>query len=363
MKSIVKELGIIFSVFLVIGERAKSYCARKISKILGFGLNNFEVLFHGENPSQTKFEIIERYSESEYYSYSDYESGEDVNHAFESSFHLRIFDVTLDSETGILFTADRKLIAESSSWSPEYLAATSQTRPPSLILDSKIKEVRPLINLSSNGFYHWLNEDLPHYLHLREKLQESITIVSRKRPSYVSDFLETNLIEYFEVPRFVKCEALDFITNKSNVGWPHPKDISILREHFKPFFKATIPGRKVYISRIGESRSPSFEKDLIILLEKKGWIILNASKMSLRDQVAEISSAQFLAGIHGAGLSGVNWLSSSNTQLIEIGNDRFVRCFQRLAKINKVDYTRINYKNDLRGLDIIHDEFKLLNLI
>jgi capsular polysaccharide biosynthesis protein len=156
---------------------------------------------------------------------------------------------------------------------------------------------------------------------------------------------------------------LNFITNKSNVGWPHPKDISILREHFKTFFKETIPGRKVYISRIGESRSPLFEKDLITLLEEKGWIILNASKMSLQDQISEISSAQFLAGIHGAGLSGVNWLDSRDAQLIEIGDDRFVRCFQRLSNINKVKYTRINYKNDLRGLDIIRDEFKLLNLI
>jgi len=363
MKSIINELRTIVSNFLVIGVRAKSYCARKISNGLGYGLNNFEVLIHGENPSKTKFKIIDKYSDTEYSSYSDFESGEELSHAFQSSFHLRIFDVTLDSKTGILFTADRKLISESSSWSPEYLAATSQTRPPSLILDSKIKEVRPLINLSTNGFYHWLNEDLPHYLYLREKLQESVTIVSRQRPSYVSDFLETNRIEYLEAPRFVKCESMDLITNKSNVGWPHPKDISILREHFKTFFKATIPGRKVYISRIGESRSPSFEKDLIVLLEEKGWIILNASKMSLRDQISEISSAQFLAGIHGAGLSGVNWLSSGDAQLIEIGNERFVRCFQRLSSINKVKYKRINYKNDSRGLDIIRDELKLLNLI
>jgi hypothetical protein len=363
MKSIFKELRLIISKFLVIGERTKSYCARKISNYLGYGLNNFEVLFHGENSFKTKFEIIDKYSDAEYYSYSDYESGEELNHAFQSGYHLRIFDVTLDSETGILFTAGRKLIAESSSWSPEYLAATSQSRPPSIILDPKITEVRPLINLSSNGYYHWLNEDLPHFLHLRARLQESITLVSRKRPSYVTDFLETNSIEYFEVPRFVKCEAMDLVTNKSNVGWPHPKDISILREHFKGYFNTTIPGRKVYISRIGESRSPAFEAELIYILKENGWIVLNAAKMSLREQIHEISSAQVLAGIHGAGLSGVNWLSSEDTQLIEIGDDRFVRCFQRLAEINNVKYKRINYKKDSSGLNIICDELKMLNLI
>jgi hypothetical protein len=363
MKSIFEELRPIVSNLLVIGERAKSYSARKISSSLGYGLNHFEVLFHGENPFKTKFEIIDKYSDTDYYSYLDFESGEELNHAFQSSFQLRIFDVTLDSETGILFTADRKIIAESSSWSPEYLAATSQTRPPSLILDSKIKEERPLINLSSNGFYHWLNEDLPHYLYLREKLKDPITIVSKKRPSYVSDFLLSNSIEYIEVPRFIRCDALNFITKKSNVGWPQPKDVSILREHFGSLLNATIHGKKVYISRIGESRSPSFEKDLIDLLEKKGWIILDASGMSLRDQVSEISSTQVLAGIHGAGLSGVNWLSSGETQLIEIGTDRFVRCFQRLAKINNVKYRRINYKDETSGLDKIRDELTKLNLL
>jgi capsular polysaccharide biosynthesis protein len=146
------------------------------------------------------------------------------------------------------------------------------------------------------------------------------------------------------------------------VGWPYSKDISIVREHFGIHFSELIPGKKVYISRIGDSRSPTFELELIHLLETNGWKIINTSKMTLAEQIAEVSSSEVLAGIHGAGLSGVNWMSPG-TRLIEIGTDRFVRCFQRLAILNEIEYSRINYKNELDGLNIVVRELKNLGFL
>jgi capsular polysaccharide biosynthesis protein len=159
------------------------------------------------------------------------------------------------------------------------------------------------------------------------------------------------------VPRFVKCSEINFISKKSDVGWPHPKDVTILRKHFNQYFTEVIPGKKVYISRIGDSRSPLFEIELIRLLKERGWVVLDTSGMSLAHQIKEISSAEVLAGIHGAGLSGVNWMSSG-TKLIEIASDKNIRCFQRLAILNDVDYFRFNFKNDLEGLNIVICELK-----
>ena len=84
--------------------------------------------------------------------------------------------------------------------------------------------------------------------------------------------------------------------------------------------------------------------------------------MTLAEQIAEVSSAEVLAGIHGAGLSGANWMSPG-TRLIEIGTDRFVRCFQRLAILNEIEYSRINYKNELDGLNIVVRELKNLGFL
>jgi len=348
--------------FLYVIAWIKSRFVTKSQILFGLTLNSVETLIHGENPYKSKFEIIEKYSELENFSYTDFESGNLLGHTFQESYHLKISNVTLDAKTGILFTSNRKLISESSSWSPEYLSATNYTKPPRLILRSKYLGERPLISLSTNGYYHWLNEDLPHYLYLREKLSEPLTIVSIERPSFVSDFLKTNSIDYLEVPRFLNCSEHHFITKKSNVGWPHPKDLAIIQKHFGVYFSELIPGKKIYISRIGNSRSPSFEKELIRILENSGWKILNTVKMTLADQIAEISSAEVLAGIHGAGLSGVNWMHPG-TKLVEIGTDRFVRCFQRLAILNDMEYFRINYKNDILGLGITVRELERFRVL
>ena len=336
---------------LVFLERVKAFCLRKISTLLGFSFFQIEILVDGDNPHKTKFKVLEKYSELESFSYIDFESGNLIGHTFQQSYHLKIADVILDSQTGILFNSDRSLIAESSSYPPEYLAATVHPKPPSMALGSKIQNKRALISLSSNGYYHWLNEDLPHYLYLLNNLENPLTLVSKNRPRFVSDFLETNSIEFTEVPRFIECAEIDIISKKSTVVWPHPKDISILHSHFNVYFSEPIVGKKIYISRIGDSRSPLFEVELIRLLEKSGWTILNATKMTMAQQIKEISSAEVLAGIHGAGLSGVNWMSQG-TKLVEIGTDRFLRCFQRLAIVNGIEYSRINYKSDLDGLNI-----------
>jgi hypothetical protein len=362
MINLLKKIKIDFLEFLSIIEWTKSRIVTKLSIIFGFSLNNTETLIHAENPFKSKFEIVDKYSELEHYSYSDFESKNLIGHTFQESYHLKISDVILDTKTGILFTFDRKLISESSSWSPEYLSATTYTKPPRLNQGAKILANRPIISLSSNSFYHWLNEDLPHYLYLREKLSNPLTIVSMERFRFVSDFLISNSIDYLEVPRYAKCSEYNFISNKSNVGWPHPKDISVLRRHFSVNFSEVFSGKKVFISRINDSRSPLFEKELIQLLETNGWTILDAGKLTLAQQICEISSAEVLAGIHGAGLSGVNWMSPG-TRLVEIGTDRFVRCFQRLAILSNVNYSRINYKNDALGLNRTINELENLGVL
>jgi hypothetical protein len=362
MKEIAQSVRLNFLEFLNILEWTKSRFVTKFQILFGLSLNSIEVLIHGENPYKSRFEIVDKYSDLEHFSYLDYESRELIGHTFQESYHLKISDVILDTRTGILFTFDRKLISESSSWSPEYLSATTYTKPPRLNQGAKILEERPLIGLSSNSFYHWLNEDLPHYLYLREKLSNPLTIVSMKRPGFVTDFLKSNSIDYLEVPRYLKCSEFNFITKKSSVGWPYSKDISIIQDHFGFHFSKLVPGKKIYISRIGDSRSPTFEIELISILKKNGWKIINTSKMTLAEQIAEISSAEVLAGIHGAGLSGVNWMNPG-TRLVEIGTDRFVRCFQRLAVLNDIEYSRINYKNDTLGLKKTISELENLDVL
>jgi hypothetical protein len=344
---------------LVFLARVKSFCLRKIAIRLKIGIGNIETLINGENFSSLKFNEISLYSEMQHFSYIDFVSRDPIGITFQQRSHLQLTNTVLDSQTGILFTVNGDIITESSSWSPEYLAATFQTKPFRIVPSTKLLDKRPAINLTSNGFYHWLNEDLPQYLHLNRNLVNPITVVSSKRPDFVNSFLKDFSIEYQEVPRFSHFEEINFISKKSTVGWPHPKDVEVLKEFFKQYLNERTVGKRVYISRISDSRSPLFERTLINLLTNSGWKVLDLKDLSLVEQVAEISTAEVLMGVHGAGLSGVNWMKEGS-KLIELGTDRFVRCFQRLAQINKIDYLRINYKTDSEGLNIV--KTKLQNL-
>ena len=359
MFKFMQKISRIFFDSLVFLARVKSFYLRKIAKRLKFGIRNIETLIDGENLSSVKFKEIALYSELQHFSYIDFESREPLGVTFQRRSHLQLNNTVLDSQTGILFATNGNLIAESSSWSPEYLTATFQTKPFRIVPTTKLVDTRPAINLTSNGFYHWLNEDLPQYLHLNRILVNPLTFVSNKRPDFVNSFLQDFSIEFQEVPRFSHFEEINFITRKSIVGWPHPKDIEVLKEFFKHYLNERTPGKRVYVSRISDSRSPLFERALVNLLINSGWKVLDLKELSLVEQVAEISTAEVLMGVHGAGLSGVNWMEEGS-KLIELGTDRFVRCFQRLAQINKVEYLRINYNSDAPGLDIV--KVKLKNL-
>jgi hypothetical protein len=233
MIKLMQKISRVFFESNVFLARVKSFCLRKIAIRLKISLGDVETLIHGENSSSLKFNEIALYSELQHFAYIDFESRDPIGVTFQQRSHLQLTNAVLDSQTGILFSSNGNLIAESSSWSPEYLAATFQTKPFRFVPTTKLVDKRPAVNLTSNGFYHWLNEDLPQYLHLNKVLVNPITFVSNKRPDFVNKFLQDFSIEFQEVPRFSHFEEINFITKKSIVGWPHPKDIEVLKEFFK----------------------------------------------------------------------------------------------------------------------------------
>jgi hypothetical protein len=205
----------------------------------------------------------------------------------------------------------------------------------------KVSTVENIL-IPSNGFYHWLLEDLPLYLRLlKEKREEGTsfnTFVYVSAPSYVRDFLSFMRIEGISLERFASFEEMEFISRGNDTGWPRREDISILRDTFAPLILEKKPARKIYISRINASRSTHYEKELTALLTADGWNILYPESLSLTEQIQRISEASVLCGLHGAGLAGMVWMNSSAT-VIEISRENLSRaCFARLANSCRLKY-------------------------
>jgi hypothetical protein len=268
---------------------------------------------------------------------------------------ISVSNAFVDLKLWNMFVERRKLISESNPWGYEYLMRNPVPRPLAPVVKFENSILGEAVVLSSNGFYHWLIEDLPKTLLLIRASKNPFLVVQENPPSYVRDFVEKSDLRSIELPRFVYFNELKFITTNNSTGWPRPADIEILRDFFQSDHKEVTDNLKVYVPRLGESRSPMFEKKLVSKLESEDWKIFDAAKHSLSEQISVFSSAAQVAGIHGAGLTGATWMAEG-TVVHEISPEKNVRCFSRICSINKVRHNRIVYSNQNTDLEYVYKQ-------
>lgn len=317
---------------------------------LSFGFNIPEVIFQ-RGVSYSKLIVIEMSHERDQLV---------QGHLFQGRNLYHVQNVVLDAYSGILFNDNGKIIEESSSWPVMNLLLNSIPKPPKKKHLPRVQNPQ-VIAINSNGFYHWLIEDLAPFLFASKILPGATILVSENAPLYVRSFIEKYFTNIEFVPRFVSLDQYSFISRGPDTEWAHPQDISILRDFFKSSIKQTISGRKLYIPRTNSSRSPDFEVSLIVQLREAGWVILETQGLSLDEQIEAISSAEVICGVHGAGLSGMIWMAP-NSLVIELGPRNFVPCFSRLGTICKHRYHRISYE-DNSDLDLKNISRSIMNLI
>jgi hypothetical protein len=274
-----------------------------------------------------------------------------ISHFFPERFHIEIESCFLDAKNSILYDLKGSIIEESTPWSKDHLATTSIPNP---VIASKFISnygSEKSIVLSTNGYYHWLIEDLPTYLLSKTIEPDSRTIVSKVKPKYVENFLNSENIDFTEIDRFARVNNINFISRGNDTGWPHPIDIGILRQHFFAHIEETEKNKRIYISREKSTRSPRFESELVTQLKLRGWAILYLEDLEFLEQIREISTASVVCGVHGAGLANILWMKPG-TQVIEIGGSEFRTCFRNLAKVANLNYKRLDYDVDSEVFDL-----------
>lgn len=337
-------------------SRIRAKTLREVLRFVGAKGSNIESLNFGEIKGDIEFSRGAKYS-----SILTVESIHSRDllpqaHSYGERFLYTVEDVILDSATGILFTKAGKVIEESTSWPASNILLNSIPKPFPGRVTRLGKNEKSLVSLPANGFYHWLLEDLGPFIFSFEHSSSPLVVVYEGAPTYVQSLLPMIDANVLKVPRFVHLDRYTFTSKGPDTGWPHPTDISILRSFFAPYLHKQEPNKRIYISRIGSLRSPSFEKELVLRLRDDGWDILNTEKMSLTEQVEVISKASTLCGVHGAGLAGMIWMSPGS-QVIELGPKRFVPCFSRMSQICGMRYHRTPFDEFPSGTALeINDE-------
>lgn len=141
--------------------------------------------------------------------------------------------------------------------------------------------------------------------------------------------------------------------------YPNAADIASIRKHILEKLPSTDPfeGNRIYISRAGR-RCIKNESELIDLLRKYDFQIIEDKPRSVAEQVAIYRNARFIIGPHGASFSNILW-SRPGTHLFELFSATYIpEHFRYLAQLLGLRYSAYHFgpvavKNDgwAKGLE------------
>jgi len=275
--------------------------------------------------------------------------GSKARNSYRPRFVYGLTDATVDPISNLVFDSKGQFIAESSSWLP-LRQFWSWPQPKMRVPASKLPG--EFIFLPSNGYYHWLIEDLPVFLKSLAVAPNAQVIVSRNAASYAREItgLIDNDIVYVGSP--VRVERLVMTAKTGGMGsplaglTPHPVDVAILREFFSKYHEPDPCNRKLYLSRVGHDRSPANEGDLQSYMEKLGFVRFDGTGKSLLSQIALFSSARQLIGLHGAAFANIVW-AQEGVNVCEIFSSAYMpACYSALTAIRAGRYTPVSYTAD-----------------
>jgi hypothetical protein len=326
-------------------SRTRAFLLRRVLFALKINWEGWTSLVFGGLPTGLIVKRQARYSAVKTFKYRHPRENLVQVHSFDERYVYEVNEVFLDTKNGLLFSSDRKVIAESTPWPIHYILMSAVPKPPRFRVKKILDDGSPLICLTGNGFYHWLIEDLPPFLFLLQNLNQPKVVLWEKAPKHVELFLNELNIEIIRAPQFVSIEKFNFISFGNDTSWPHPQDIKSLQDSFR-IKCLPKPEKKIYVSRVNSSRSPIFEASLVDALKNSGWITMELQEFSLMNQIEMFSDASVIAGIHGAGLSAMVWMPD-NSLIIELTPIDFNPIFSRMAEVCNHRYSLITFNENV----------------
>ncbi len=147
--------------------------------------------------------------------------------------------------------------------------------------------------------------------------------------------------------RFDRC----ILSNSGHWFYPHPADISALKKHIENKLDIQRTGQnRIYISRSGRRRVIN-EADVIVLLKKYNFAIIEDQPRSIAEQVAIYKNASFIIGPHGASFTNILWCEPGTYLLELFSGAMVVDHFRYLAELMGIHYRAYYYGLKLKTVE------------
>lgn len=246
---------------------------------------------------------------------------------------LCISNSILNPKTGIIWL-DNQILRESTLWDTTDL---TQWEPKPKFY----KSIHGIYSsMPDNGYFHFLIEDLPRFIQVRNLNRQAHTIIGSSSKYIIQAINILNPDNHSLEVSPVKVENL-YVSEKIHGRLFTIYDLSILKSTFSPYINQNM-NKKIFVSRkvTGKFKTNKrgLERKLIIesIFVNYGFEIIYFEDIDFLEQIILSSSANCIAGFHGAGLSNMIW--ASNIKIIEITGNRKMRHFEHLAYICSHNY-------------------------
>ena len=323
--------------------RAKLRIKRELIKAFNYIPGNSISLRPRQRQCEVENEIIGTYSDSNLLEVFDPRNGIVAGHFFQDRRVYQVKNIILEPKQGTVYSMGGELVEESINWPIHQFYSSFPWNPRGSL--PKIKIVKGIC-LPSSAYGHWIMEDLPLFIFVLEQHRDAIVLVSKNRPKFVTEFLETidREIIYLDGPVIV--ESLILVEKHRDAGWPHPRDIEILDTYFPFSTKKYVgaPTKKVYASRRGSKRTPKNELQLEKLFEKSGFEVFRLEELNFIDEIELLSGVSHLAGIHGSGLGNIIWMPKGGNLLDVPNSSYWTSANHRLADLKDARYDFLLYE-------------------
>lgn len=113
-----------------------------------------------------------------------------------------------------------------------------------------------------------------------------------------------------------------------------------LADHFRKGYDSSNRKTKIYITRKNAQKRKIINEDqLIPVLIKNDFVIVDFDNLTFREQLSYILSANILVSLHGAGLTHMLWMKRPAKVLeIRARNDGLNNCYYTLASDLDLEY-------------------------
>ncbi|MFN8416236.1 MAG: glycosyltransferase family 61 protein [Cytophagaceae bacterium] len=197
-------------------------------------------------------------------------------------------------------------------------------------------------DLWSCNYYHWFSETLPRIVEIWKSYPSATVILPDefKKYSYIENSLSILSIPCLWIEqetKSYKISRLHTVHDGVINDFPDYDWQKIMVTHIKSKLNLRADngvGRRIYVSRSqARYRKIINEAELIPILKEYGYEIIYAEQITLKEQIAIFSQANFIVSMHGAALTNMIYMNEG-AAVLEIRNQDWESqplCFFQLA--------------------------------